>query len=504
MKINSQIIIGLLISVLSGGLAFAQYDLDEIRDAAERGYSPAQFNIAWMYRMGDVVNKDDKEFEKWIRRAADQGDATSQFTVGCIYFFGIGVVQNYHEAGKLFLASAKNGSKEAQNNLGWMYVFGNGFENNLDEAVRWFHKAAEQGLSQSKHNLDVLDEIIKNKSSGRDNFEMLIQNTTVSVDTNARKTNQILYVIGIDSEKDRKEADKLFDRAAQRVIINGTYIVESLYTEGILDKKTKISDFSYKIFKIKNNIIENNNVKIIFCVFTAFTMLFLARRFKILKGKIITGEHFAGRSRRELHDGASDCQLMTLKYSENVNELLNALSEEHKVIAERASSVKTAIENYDVNLRKELIVLNLLLKRHFFHDDMEMFPVIIKLFYREKLEESVACLFENDKERSDRLKYNVSGKELIKLRRTEYDDRDLRSEIISFSRITLQVFEIIDEYLHGKQININDCRKKILGVIQIVETRIEYEEEELFPKLRLLAMNQNKIQSVHESNFAQK
>jgi TPR repeat protein len=52
------------------------------RKAAEKGYAPAQTNLAQMYAQGKGLPKDPSEAIKWFRRAAMQGDAGAQFQLG--------------------------------------------------------------------------------------------------------------------------------------------------------------------------------------------------------------------------------------------------------------------------------------------------------------------------------------------------------------------------------------------------------------------------------------
>jgi TPR repeat protein len=54
------------------------------RKAAEAGYAPAQYDLAYLYEMGLGVERDMKQAAIWYRKAADQGEPEAQNNLGTL------------------------------------------------------------------------------------------------------------------------------------------------------------------------------------------------------------------------------------------------------------------------------------------------------------------------------------------------------------------------------------------------------------------------------------
>ena len=83
------------------------------RQAAEQGYTDAQFNLGNMYAKGRGVKQDDVEAVKWYRQAAEQGDAPAQFILGFSYLLGKGVQLNKSLAKEWFGKACDSKEQEA-------------------------------------------------------------------------------------------------------------------------------------------------------------------------------------------------------------------------------------------------------------------------------------------------------------------------------------------------------------------------------------------------------
>jgi TPR repeat protein len=116
----------------------------QIRRAAERGDSKAQFRLGLLHTNGVVVPQDHVAAVRWFRLAAEQGDAGSQHYLGFAYASGLGVTQDSAEAAKWYRLAAEQGYAEAQHNLGVLYSTGQGVPTDDDEAAKWWQQAAEQ------------------------------------------------------------------------------------------------------------------------------------------------------------------------------------------------------------------------------------------------------------------------------------------------------------------------------------------------------------------------
>lgn len=126
------------------------------RKAAERGYAPAQRNLAIMYDTGSGCAENDAEALKWYRKAAEQGDAEAQSNLGAMYHMGLGCEKNYHEAAKWYRKAAEQGNAMAQANFGAFLADGKGVQKDVYEAVKWYRKSAEQGNCTGLNNLGFM------------------------------------------------------------------------------------------------------------------------------------------------------------------------------------------------------------------------------------------------------------------------------------------------------------------------------------------------------------
>ena len=59
------------------------------REASERGYKNAQYNLGMCYEAGIGIPKDYVEAARWFRKAAEQGHPTAQYKLGEYYRYGI-------------------------------------------------------------------------------------------------------------------------------------------------------------------------------------------------------------------------------------------------------------------------------------------------------------------------------------------------------------------------------------------------------------------------------
>ncbi len=126
------------------------------RAAAEAGNVDTQFNLGYMYNIGQGITQDYIEAAKWYRRAAEQGLPIAQNKLGDMYNVGQGVPEDDAEAVKWYRRAAEQDYADAQFNLGYMYNVGRGVPQDYTEAVKWYRRAAEQGNTVAQANLGRL------------------------------------------------------------------------------------------------------------------------------------------------------------------------------------------------------------------------------------------------------------------------------------------------------------------------------------------------------------
>ncbi len=123
------------------------------RKAAERGNANAQSHLGYCYETGRGVTQDYAQAVYWYRKAAEQGLAADQFRLGYCYINGLGVTKDYAQAVYWYRKAAEQGYAKAQNDLGYCYENGQGVTQDYAQAISWYHKAAEQGNAKAQNNL---------------------------------------------------------------------------------------------------------------------------------------------------------------------------------------------------------------------------------------------------------------------------------------------------------------------------------------------------------------
>ncbi|MBR5640063.1 MAG: sel1 repeat family protein [Muribaculaceae bacterium] len=102
---------------------------------------------------GDLESKAEIPF---LKKAAELGHCEAQLTVGYLYNCGdeyYEFEQDYVEAAKLFTKAANQGNAYAQFMLGDYYNEGKGVKKNYKKAAQWYKKAADQGIGDALYQL---------------------------------------------------------------------------------------------------------------------------------------------------------------------------------------------------------------------------------------------------------------------------------------------------------------------------------------------------------------
>lgn len=124
--------------------------------AAEKNYSRAQYQLAWLYYEGQGVEKNLAKAAYWFMQAAENGHLKSQHKIADMYTKGEGVLRNDAQAVFWKLQAAKQNDAKAQNDLAGFYAQGLGVVQDFAQAEKWATQAAEQGLPQAQFNLATM------------------------------------------------------------------------------------------------------------------------------------------------------------------------------------------------------------------------------------------------------------------------------------------------------------------------------------------------------------
>lgn len=121
--------------------------------AAQRGYAPAQVNLAVMYANGWATPVNYGAAVRWLLEAANQRFPRAYYNLGVLYLNGQGVHRDYHEAFRWFEKGAEVHDSDAETNLGFLYDQGLGCARDSTAAVNWYRQAALAGNPLGENNL---------------------------------------------------------------------------------------------------------------------------------------------------------------------------------------------------------------------------------------------------------------------------------------------------------------------------------------------------------------
>ena len=174
--------------------------------AAQRGYAPAQVNLAVMYSNGWGTPVDYGAALRWLHAAADQGFARAYYNLGILYLEGQGVRRDYDEAFRWFQKGAQAGDSSAQTNLGYLYDQGLGCPRSPTTAVSWYRKAADAGDPLGENNL--ADLYLRGEGVAQNDADAfrLFQKAAAQGQTGARIKLGYMYAEGRGTQQDRQTA----------------------------------------------------------------------------------------------------------------------------------------------------------------------------------------------------------------------------------------------------------------------------------------------------------
>ena len=123
---------------------------------ADAGDGDAQTSLAFMYQLGQGVEKDDLKAFTLYEKAIAQKQPYALYNMALLYAGGLGgVVQNPLKAHELFLEAATLGVSEAQYSVALEFERGISCVQNDSEAAFWYEEAAKRGHIEAFNNLGV-------------------------------------------------------------------------------------------------------------------------------------------------------------------------------------------------------------------------------------------------------------------------------------------------------------------------------------------------------------
>ncbi|MCP5432349.1 MAG: SEL1-like repeat protein [Alphaproteobacteria bacterium] len=119
--------------------------IELLKDAADRGYAPAQYRLAIFYENGRYVDADVKAARRFYEEAAKSGNTKAMYNLGVLYASGKGVAEDWKTAASWFRRSADQGVTDAMYNLAVILAGGRLGAPDPEGAYRWYAIAASRG-----------------------------------------------------------------------------------------------------------------------------------------------------------------------------------------------------------------------------------------------------------------------------------------------------------------------------------------------------------------------
>jgi TPR repeat protein len=120
-------------------------------EAASKGDTIAQFNLAMMYYNGEHVKQSDKNALTWLTLSAQAGYAMAQVRLGSFYREGYALVkQDYKKALSWYYEAAKQKYPPGEYYVGYCYYYGYGVEEDHKKAAYWMFLAKENGYEHAE------------------------------------------------------------------------------------------------------------------------------------------------------------------------------------------------------------------------------------------------------------------------------------------------------------------------------------------------------------------
>lgn len=123
-----------------------------LTDCAQKGDADSQFDLGYLYTVGELVPSSDEQAIFWYRKAADQNHMVALFNLGVRYESGLGLEKDPRLALALYKRSAECGFVRACEELIDIYQKGRFGESNPQEAERWSLEASRLKVEAEKEN----------------------------------------------------------------------------------------------------------------------------------------------------------------------------------------------------------------------------------------------------------------------------------------------------------------------------------------------------------------
>ena len=115
------------------------------KNAADKDYPAAQYEIGRYYYLGLVKKVDFNEAFLYFKKAARHDFVDAIYKIATCYENGQGIAQDYNKAFENYKNAALKGHSRSQYKMAYFYQLGLGVDKNMSEAYKWYKIAESNG-----------------------------------------------------------------------------------------------------------------------------------------------------------------------------------------------------------------------------------------------------------------------------------------------------------------------------------------------------------------------
>lgn len=243
----------------------AAYEI--MKEEAEKGNAYAMADMGKMYAQGIFADAEQTEAQEWYRKALTamltvegrKENAYLEYRIGKMYQYGLGTEGNLAEAARWFGRAADKEHKYALYSLGMLCLHGKGVEQDDVKACRLFQRSHKKGNPYASFELGKLYEAGRGTEKNEElagkcyhlAFLGFLNMEKKSRDDTLWYRIGTMYLHGIGTEVDKKEAEKYLLKAADYGNSHATYQLAKLYIRQETEKLRREPEGRLDYEKIK-------------------------------------------------------------------------------------------------------------------------------------------------------------------------------------------------------------------------------------------------------------
>ncbi len=197
-----------------------------IQKAAKQGYAPAQYHLACYYSraVGTTQNIDDCYY--WCKKASDQNYTFATICLATWFYLSDCYYSDYEEGIQILTNLADRDNAYALYNLASCYRWGKGVEQDINKSFELIHRSADLGYAVAQIDIaNGYSNPMPEQEMGQDLLNAMKYYKMAANQGHpcAMYCIGAMYKLGYGVEKDLKEAEKWFKKAADRDFTSQTY-----------------------------------------------------------------------------------------------------------------------------------------------------------------------------------------------------------------------------------------------------------------------------------------